>query len=90
MPELTHKDLDDKLRELEVRSDKQHAELLSRFAELHVLVAGKTAEHGTMLCHHEGRIDKIEDREWRVAGAMGLGLLSFIGTAVLTAITFLL
>lgn len=90
MTELTHKDLDEKLRGLETKSDSQHAELMTRIAQLQVLIASTTAEHTTKLTHHEGRIGKIEDREWRVAGAIGLGLLSFLGTAVLTVLTFVL
>lgn len=93
MPAPEHNETLLHLQELDGKLERLVEEIHDMRVELHASVM----VHETKLNQHEKElvlafndIQKLEDRSWRSSSAIVIGAISFIGTASLAILTFLL
>jgi transposase len=93
MTDLTHNDLKTDIDKLDTKLERIVADLHALRVEILAATqvhATKIEQHDRDITHAFDAIHKLEDRSWRTGGAVILGTLSFIGTAGLAILTFLL
>ena len=79
-------DLNNKIDSLRAEVALMHLELKGQV----IVNDTRLNQHDRDLSHAFEDIHKLEDRSWRTGGAILLGTVSFIGTAALALLTFLL